>query len=54
MTNTLIGVLSAIVDNIPVMYAVLQTDPAMSTNQVRLAVAQKHYTYIDSDYIPEY
>lgn len=31
--NILIGVLSAIVDNIPLMYAVLQMDPAMGLDQ---------------------
>lgn len=31
--NTLIGVLSAIVDNIPVMFAVLKMNPAMDVNQ---------------------
>jgi len=31
--NVLIGVLSAIVDNIPLMFAVLTMDPAMSTGQ---------------------
>lgn len=31
--NTLVGVLSAIVDNIPVMFAVLTMDPAMSHGQ---------------------
>jgi PAS domain-containing protein len=33
VANTLVGVLSAIVDNIPVMFAVLTMDPAMSTGQ---------------------
>lgn len=31
--NTLVGILSAIVDNIPVMFAVLTMDPAMSLGQ---------------------
>ena len=31
--NITVGVLSAIIDNIPVMYAVLNMDPAMSLNQ---------------------
>ena len=31
--NTLVGVLSAIIDNIPVMYAVLTMDPSMSVGQ---------------------
>jgi Na+/H+ antiporter NhaD/arsenite permease-like protein len=31
--NTLVGILSAIVDNIPVMFAVLTMDPAMSHGQ---------------------
>lgn len=31
--NTMIGILSAVVDNIPIMFAVLSMDPAMSTNQ---------------------
>ncbi len=29
ISNSLVGVLSAIVDNIPVMYAVLKMDPSM-------------------------
>jgi Na+/H+ antiporter NhaD/arsenite permease-like protein len=33
ISNTLVGVLSAIVDNIPVMYAVLKMDPAMGLDQ---------------------
>ncbi len=33
MTNTLVGLLSAIVDNIPVMFAVLTMNPDMSTGQ---------------------
>ena len=32
-SNILVGVLSAIVDNIPVMYAVLKMDPAMGLDQ---------------------
>jgi Na+/H+ antiporter NhaD/arsenite permease-like protein len=31
--NTLVGVLSAVVDNIPIMFAVLSMNPAMSVNQ---------------------
>jgi Na+/H+ antiporter NhaD/arsenite permease-like protein len=31
--NTLIGVLSAVIDNIPVMFAVLTMNPAMNTNE---------------------
>eukprot|EP00873_Tetraselmis_striata_P014557 jgi/Tetstr1/434821/TSEL_002539.t1 len=31
--NVMVGFLSAVVDNIPVMYAVLSTDPTMSVNQ---------------------
>lgn len=31
--NTLVGVLSAIIDNIPIMFAVLSMEPAMSVNQ---------------------
>ena len=31
--NVLVGILSAIVDNIPVMYAVLTMFPAMDTGQ---------------------
>jgi Na+/H+ antiporter NhaD/arsenite permease-like protein len=31
--NILVGILSAIVDNIPVMFAVLKMDPAMEVNQ---------------------
>jgi len=33
VANTLVGVLSAIVDNIPVMFAVLTMNPEMSHNQ---------------------
>jgi len=33
MANSLIGVISAIIDNIPVMFAVLSMDPAMSLGQ---------------------
>ncbi len=33
MANSLVGVLSAIIDNIPVMFAVLTMDPAMSLGQ---------------------
>ena len=33
LSNVVIGVLSAIVDNIPVMYAVLKMDPAMGLDQ---------------------
>lgn len=33
VANTLVGILSAIVDNIPVMFAVLTMDPAMSDSQ---------------------
>ena len=33
ISNTLVGILSAIVDNIPVMYAVLKMDPAMGLDQ---------------------
>lgn len=33
VANILVGALSAVVDNIPVMYAVLSTDPTMSSNQ---------------------
>ncbi len=33
ISNTLVGILSAIVDNIPVMYAVLKMDPAMELDQ---------------------
>jgi Na+/H+ antiporter NhaD/arsenite permease-like protein len=33
ISNTLVGILSAIVDNIPVMYAVLKMDPAMEIDQ---------------------
>ncbi len=33
ISNVLVGVLSAIVDNIPVMFAVLKMDPAMSLDQ---------------------
>ena len=33
IANTLVGILSAIVDNIPVMVAVLQMNPAMDLNQ---------------------
>jgi Na+/H+ antiporter NhaD/arsenite permease-like protein len=32
-TNVLIGVMSAVIDNIPVMYAVLTMDPAMPLGQ---------------------
>jgi Na+/H+ antiporter NhaD/arsenite permease-like protein len=32
-SNIIVGVLSAIVDNIPVMYAVLKMDPAMGLDQ---------------------
>ena len=35
--NVLVGILSAIVDNIPVMYAVLTMFPAMDTGQWLLA-----------------
>jgi len=37
IANTLVGILSAIVDNIPVMFAVLTMDPAMSHGQWLLA-----------------
>ena len=37
VANTLVGILSAIVDNIPVMFAVLTMDPAMSVGQWLLA-----------------
>ena len=37
VANTLVGILSAIVDNIPVMFAVLTMDPAMSLGQWLLA-----------------
>ena len=33
ISNTLVGVLSAIVDNIPVMFAVLKMDPTMGNDQ---------------------
>ena len=33
LANTLIGVISSLVDNIPVMFAVLSMEPAMSQNQ---------------------
>lgn len=33
VSNVLIGVLSSIVDNIPIMYAVLKMDPAMGLDQ---------------------
>lgn len=33
VANSLVGLLSAIVDNIPIMFAVLSMDPAMSMNQ---------------------
>ena len=33
VANTLVGILSAIVDNIPVMFAVLTMEPAMSDSQ---------------------
>jgi Na+/H+ antiporter NhaD/arsenite permease-like protein len=33
ISNSLVGVLSAIVDNIPVMYAVLKMDPSMGLDQ---------------------
>jgi Na+/H+ antiporter NhaD/arsenite permease-like protein len=33
ISNTIVGVLSAIVDNIPVMYAVLKMDPVMGLDQ---------------------
>lgn len=33
VTNVFVGFLSALVDNIPVMFAVLTTDPDMSANQ---------------------
>ena len=33
IANSLVGILSAIVDNIPVMFAVLTMDPAMSLGQ---------------------
>lgn len=33
--DTLVGILSAVVDNIPVMFAVLTMDPAMSLGQWR-------------------
>ena len=33
VANTLVGVLSAIIDNIPIMFAVLSMNPAMSVNQ---------------------
>ena len=33
VANTLVGVLSAIIDNIPIMFAVLSMNPAMSTNE---------------------
>ncbi len=33
LANTLIGVISALIDNIPVMFAVLTMQPEMSTNQ---------------------
>ena len=36
IANTLVGVLSAIVDNIPVMFAVLTMDPTMSLGQWQL------------------
>ncbi|MCY4515521.1 MAG: sodium:proton antiporter NhaD [Candidatus Tectomicrobia bacterium] len=36
LANTLVGVLSAIVDNVPVMFAVLSMDPAMSLGQWQL------------------
>ena len=52
VTNTLIGVLSAIVDNIPVMYAVLQTDPAMSSNQVGFSVLGfKIHSFLSSNQV---
>ena len=31
--NTAVGVISAVIDNIPVMFAVLQMDPAMGLDQ---------------------
>jgi len=37
VANTFVGILSAIVDNIPVMFAVLTMDPAMSLGQWLLA-----------------
>ena len=42
--NVLIGVLSAIVDNIPVMFAVLQMNPDMPLYQWMLAVSYTHLT----------
>ena len=33
ISNIFVGILSAIVDNIPVMYAVLKMDPAMALDQ---------------------
>ena len=36
LANTLIGVLSAIIDNVPVMFAVISMDPAMSLGQWQL------------------
>ena len=36
LANTLVGVLSAIVDNVPVMFAVLSMDPDMSLGQWQL------------------
>ncbi len=34
IANILVGILSAVVDNIPVMYAVLTMDPSMSLGTV--------------------
>ena len=36
LANTLVGALSAIVDNVPVMFAVISMDPAMSLGQCQL------------------
>ena len=33
ISNVLVGIISAVVDNIPVMYAVLKMDPAMGLDQ---------------------
>ena len=36
LANTLVGVLSAVIDNVPVMFAVLSMDPDMSLGQWQL------------------
>ena len=37
LANALVGVLSALIDNVPVMFAILSMDPAMSLGQWQLA-----------------